>query len=467
MKHSLLIFLLSFTLAGTACSGNHCTITGTWNKKSKKEIKLFAVESGVMKEIASTQLDEDNRFAFDFEAKKEGLFVIANETKAYITGIHTFYFKPGDALNVTVNADNSYTLEGNNTPENKELERWHEFIAPLEQKSIYFMEKSSTYVDFFPELEEKLAALADYKTEYTGNKSFTEVFGAMRKYDVMLYALHFLRTPRSTHPQGEDFPDYYRNISVTDFTASPRLLDHPYGAEIVYAWMVTFPMYDNTILTDEQRAAERDFKLRYGVIVDKVVNDVVKGELTLLMTRSFKSREGLLDFENTYGKYLVTDDQKQRMAYIIETVSENAAAPVPAPDFSFADATGKVISLSDFKGKVVYVDVWATWCVPCRAEMPKLKELEKEYHGKDIVFLSVSVDPQKDYAKWERFVIEHELKGVQLFAGDKAKELDLPYGIRSIPRFILVGKDGSLIEKDAPRPSSSEIKVVLDAALKK
>ncbi|KAA6310638.1 hypothetical protein EZS27_038088, partial [termite gut metagenome] len=85
----------------------------------------------------------------------------------------------------------------------------------------------------------------------------------------------------------------------------------------------------------------------------------------------------------------------------------------------------------------------------------------------DLIFLSVSVDASKDKQKWADFVRKEELKGIQLFAGDAANSaLMKPYNVTGIPRFILIGKDGNLISKDAPRPSSNEIKTVLDAALK-
>ena len=115
------------------------------------------------------------------------------------------------------------------------------------------------------------------------------------------------------------------------------------------------------------------------------------------------------------------------------------------------------------------VDFYATWCGPCKKEMPAMKALEAEYKdNKDIVFMGISVDASKNIQKWKDFVIKEQLPGVQLFAGDMAgPALSKPYKITGIPRFMLVGKDGSLIYMDAPRPSSSEIRAVLNDALKK
>ena len=132
---------------------------------------------------------------------------------------------------------------------------------------------------------------------------------------------------------------------------------------------------------------------------------------------------------------------------------------VPKPgqkaiDFTYADINGDSVSLSDFKGKLVYVDVWATWCRPCRAELPALNLLEKDYHDKDIIFISVSVDKDKD--AWIKMVKNKKLGGVQLWAGTGSR-ISENYAIFGIPRFMLFNKEGNVITTDAPRPSFKSI----------
>lgn len=134
----------------------------------------------------------------------------------------------------------------------------------------------------------------------------------------------------------------------------------------------------------------------------------------------------------------------------------------PAIDFVYPDKDGNKFSLASFKGTLIYVDVWATWCGPCRAEIPYLQELEVEYHGDNITFLSVSVDTDKD--AWLKMVKEKELGGTQLWA-DGWSEITKSYAIFGIPRFMLFSSDGNVISTDAPRPSSDEIRGLLNANL--
>jgi len=467
MKKVLLILAMFFCIAGVSFADNISVINGTWNKKTPRVIRLFEVEDGALKEIASSMLTDDNKFYFAFAPRQEAFYVVGLSAVAAQHN-YTFYFKPGDKLNVVMDeTDNIYTLVGENTPENKEMAKWHNFVLPLEDKSVFFMGKNSTYVDFFPVLEEKLEEQNSFQQEYKGNPVFNDAFKSLQKFDMLYYALQFISTPRSAHPQGEDFPDYYRNMDIVDMTSSERLLQYPYGMGIISRYHMLLTTFKDDQFTEEQKKELRTPVSMLTHTLPQIVNDKIKGEVVLMQTNFIKSYDGFLDFESKYGKYLITDRQKERFKSLIAKVAENNQGQT-AIDFKFPDTTGKEVALSDFKGKVVYIDVWATWCGPCIKEIPALKKLEEDYHGKDIVFMSVSTDDTKDKQKWLDFIKNRELKGVQLFAGDnRGKDLMEPYKISGIPRFILVGKDGKLVSADAPRPSSSEIKVLLDATLKK
>jgi thiol-disulfide isomerase/thioredoxin len=149
-----------------------------------------------------------------------------------------------------------------------------------------------------------------------------------------------------------------------------------------------------------------------------------------------------------------------------KTVSEwkLLAGGQPAFDFSGKDAQGNVIKLSDFKGKLVYVDVWATWCGPCKYEIPYLDTLETDYHGKNIVFISYSID--EDHAAWLKFVPENKLQGVQII-GEKAWESALckKYKIMGVPTFMLFDTEGKIVTVKMTRPSDKKTREKFDSLL--
>jgi thiol-disulfide isomerase/thioredoxin len=140
----------------------------------------------------------------------------------------------------------------------------------------------------------------------------------------------------------------------------------------------------------------------------------------------------------------------------------------PSPTFDYLNYAGGNTKLEDFKGKYVYIDVWATWCGPCRQEIPFLKKAEEKYHDKNIAFVSISIDNLKDQEKWKTMVKEKELSGVQLFAdNDWNSKFVQDYKITGIPRFILIDPNGNVVKADAARPSSDELIKELDSLLKK
>src|SRR5207248_6498432 len=125
-----------------------------------------------------------------------------------------------------------------------------------------------------------------------------------------------------------------------------------------------------------------------------------------------------------------------------------------APDFTLADLTGKQRSLSSFKGKVVYIDFWATTCGPCVQEIPMMKKLQADFANEEIVFLQVSLGDGEQ--RWKDVLKQKGLKGVHLLArGIEQKQIESSYRIQGIPVYVLVDRDGKIITANAPRPSSS------------
>jgi thiol-disulfide isomerase/thioredoxin len=163
------------------------------------------------------------------------------------------------------------------------------------------------------------------------------------------------------------------------------------------------------------------------------------------------------NYNNVVRYYKHNYEAKQTISKLKNTTS---------PSFDYDNYAGGKTKLEDLKGKYVYIDVWATWCGPCRGEIPFLKKIEEKYHDKNISFVSISIDAQKDLEKWKALIKDKELGGVQLFAdNDWNSKFVKDYGITGIPRFILIDPNGKIVNADAPRPSAPELQVQLDTLL--
>ncbi|ADY30267.1 TlpA family protein disulfide reductase [Cellulophaga lytica] len=131
----------------------------------------------------------------------------------------------------------------------------------------------------------------------------------------------------------------------------------------------------------------------------------------------------------------------------------------PSPKFhNYENYAGGTTSLDDLKGKYVYIDVWATWCGPCKYEIPFLKKIEEQYQGKNIHFVSISTDKQKDKDKWKAMVADKEMGGIQLITdNDFNTSFVSDYKIMGIPQFILLDPNGNIVQANAPRPSDEKL----------
>ncbi|MCB0745908.1 MAG: AhpC/TSA family protein [Ignavibacteriae bacterium] len=123
-------------------------------------------------------------------------------------------------------------------------------------------------------------------------------------------------------------------------------------------------------------------------------------------------------------------------------------------NFTLEDLDGQTVTLADFKGKPLFIDFWASWCAPCRAQIPSIKTLEKKY-GEEIQFASVNLDTNRD--KWKKAVEEEKLTGHILYAeGDFKNPFPANYNIVAIPRFMLIDADGNIINDNTPKPSAED-----------
>lgn len=134
--------------------------------------------------------------------------------------------------------------------------------------------------------------------------------------------------------------------------------------------------------------------------------------------------------------------------------------------FIFEDQDGVKVSSETFRGKYIYLDIWATWCGPCKQEMPYMQKLEQQYRGEKIVFVSLSMDRWTEKEKWKLYLAEHRIQGVTLIAPEGFKSSFIrKYGVTGIPRFMLIGPDGKMMAHNCWRPSDPRTELLLKKLL--
>jgi len=122
-----------------------------------------------------------------------------------------------------------------------------------------------------------------------------------------------------------------------------------------------------------------------------------------------------------------------------------ALQAAPLPDVAFTDLSGKPQSLEAFKGKVVVLNFWATWCGPCRDELPMLDKLVKEYGDKDVVILAASIDDESTQPKIQSFLEKKRIENMTIWKGARAEALkQFNLGI-AVPATVILDRDGTVI----------------------
>lgn len=138
----------------------------------------------------------------------------------------------------------------------------------------------------------------------------------------------------------------------------------------------------------------------------------------------------------------------------IEKFRERVSAVPGAlfPDVKLIDTEGNTVTMEKFRGKYVYIDLWASWCIPCVKEVPYLQTLEKELQNEDVVFVSISTDSSEQ--PWRKKMADLNMHGNQLLNAD-GKLCDR-LNVSGIPHFLIYDKEGHLHTYNAPRPSTGE-----------
>ena len=139
---------------------------------------------------------------------------------------------------------------------------------------------------------------------------------------------------------------------------------------------------------------------------------------------------------------------------------------VPAPDVTLTDKEGKTITLSSLKGKFTYIDVWATWCGPCKKEIPFMEKMVERFKDNDKVqFISISVDENVDV--WKKMIEADKPAWPQYnVTKETAKKFMSDWGITGIPRFIMIDKNGNIFSADSSRPSEEKTAQIIEEQTK-
>ncbi len=448
-----IIYLVLFLLGLSACQNkgnNNIILSGT--------IKNIPVDTIYLSDVYHKNkhiivLDSAKHFSDTLNLKKGYYKLEAAKQYTWL------YVKPGDKLQLTTDYkdfDNQLKYKGKGADINNYLVR----KILLDEKL-----KSKTNYAYYARLDEKIfvklldsvdslhISLLKLVKDNTFKRLEKLRNNFIRSRMLAFYPLAKRYISKdTTFKVSKNYPKAYQGIKVSD-TMIYKLPDIVYHIGNFIDYQI-----DKMKMDGKNKAI---YKMKY--IAGNIKNQDLANELAYQLANYDLMYSGDIDeFYTLFNKIEKNPGYKAK----IKTKYDNLKAlqpGVPSPDFTAYDINGNEYHLKDFAGKSLYIDLWATWCGPCRAEIPFLDKIKEHYKDKPINFLSLDV--YDDKAMWEKIVKQQKMTGWQLINTDRDMPFLKKYVVDGIPRFILLDKEGKIIDADAPRPSDKTLIPLLDKTI--
>lgn len=452
----------------SCCSFSQVTISGkVKNAPEDAEASIAFYQNTIeWDEIttAKVSLDKSGNFKLSFPWNK------AKPAKLTISEQYTnLFLVPKDSLLVTV--DYSHFAEtihytGRGSADNNYLAA--DLLADFEKKANRYTafndaNKYKLYVDSIENLNKEFIK-ANYSPDFT--QEFRSYITATTKYRFInprwMYQVGYdPKAKQFFYKQvPENYFDFLKNINLNDEEA----FDNPSYTSALRRYLSQ--MHDSKIEIPDSLPEFERIKMRVKQNYDNRKSIFKNKVLDYQLTTYLNDQLGLIVADSKFADELIRDYRAtcQTPEYISMIDSlyvkvNKLTAGKQAPDFTLTDMNGKSVSLSSFKGKVVFIDFWATWCVPCIAAMPQTQRMEEKFKSNnDVVFLNVNVSD--DIARWKKFVTKENMQGENLFATkEQSDNLFKSYNFTGIPHYVLIDKQGKIIDINADNSEKTEIKI--------
>jgi thiol-disulfide isomerase/thioredoxin len=449
-KSKLFLFLFFFLIANTVF-GNTILISGKIKNMNDEPIVLRS--EVLYKEI---KLQTDGSFSETIDIEFEGLYILyLSNSKIYL------YLTNDSKLNIEADNNdlgNTLQFKGNGSVENYFIANKEKIVSTIPEEHLFLKNES----DFLNAIKIQISELKklNEQTVYTDKqfkeKELRDFFYIEQLYYLNYQELHSKYAKIDNYKTSDSFPLFDENINLDN--TDDYIFSNAYK-------QIVIKKFNDKIISLNNGDDENTSRIAVPEI-EKIKSQYIKN--TLCKSLIFEMRPGNPNFTYIYQSIIANSTDPYLNGKAIDKYQkfEKLTLGKPSPNFNLKDKNGKFVSLQDLQGSYIYIDVWATWCKPCREEIPHLKLLEEHFKDKNIQFVSISVDNPDAYNKWLKLINDKQLGGIQLIS-ENGWDTDFvkQYAIDNIPRFILIDPKGIIINSDAPRPSNNELTILLEKLL--
>jgi len=401
----------------------------------------------------TNRLISTNRFSEDLKLSEPGFFALRHGTH-----VVRIFVNPNDSLFITFdNRDifNTIKFDGKGSIANEYLKQKYVLMMqqtlPLEQLYNHPVKEFRHLIDSLYVLQKML--LEGYKEQHPEiPDNFVLIEESALLYD---RATSLMEYPEmSSYANQIDKSNYFKFLDQLSVNDSSLLSVFEYQTFLKAFIDYQADQVMKSSIIEELKPSDKTL-IKMQTVARFVQNSSVKNQLLFQLLDEQVKYHG---YKNAQLLFEVFEqqctDQKLKNELLISYQNfHQLSIKGPAPEFSMMDRNGKLYSLNDFKGQYLYIDIWATWCLPCHREASYFEKQEKSFRNKNIAFISISIDQKNE--DWLEYLTIKQVSGKQYRVTDTEKFLET-YMIKTIPHFLIIDPDGNLLDPDAVRPSENK-----------
>ncbi len=419
--------------------------------------------------LDSAKIDQKGNFALDVPAREAGYGMLM-----YNNSMVELYIEPGKTLEINSISDNfpeKIEFGGELGPVNHymQLARKLDQQTDISSDDLYSKDPAAfcSLTDSIRNTKNRL--LREYVGKYP---DMDTLFARKRATDILytwanqqlLYPGYYLLMKNQIPPLPDQYHKKY--LDLLELNNADLLISPMYKT-----FLENYLDYKEAVYLDNHTEVEKLWfpgsVSRFRVINEEFTDQEIKNYLLFRAMSDHLDNFGTDHVETFITNFRVSCTNEEYKTFIEKkfSMSELLARGKQAPELDFFDQEGNGVKLSDLKGKLLYLNFWASWSEWSIQEFPFWEKLRKDFEGYDISFVSISMDFVKDRNKWEYILDKQKLGGIQLIQDSESNSFTDKYFINDLPRYLLIGPDGSIISAHAPRPSEN-MEVVLKNLLK-
>ncbi|GAA4302509.1 TlpA family protein disulfide reductase [Aestuariibaculum suncheonense] len=439
MKYFLNLSLIFFVIVNAYAGGKtdkklEIQIT---SQVDAEIVQVFRIEQGDKIIVDEFPLKTDGNRIFKDTVAQAFYVVKFNRVERKIYG------KAGELVKLIVTDSTIDYVKPNK--ENKILDKWYNLSKEARRYSVKYhgldsneLFKRTPFYDRQRALESASEDFHKQISKYRGDDYFKNAMHLLVDTEMTYFKVFFMQIPLLGYYDKNELPeDLYGSIKNEKRFSDPGLLEVfeyllPYGK--LYSGWCQYKDYTKMKPTIEYFASP---EIKVAYLLGWAEMDKSGVELEKL------EKKYLHLFKSGYSLQRLKKLQEQ-FAYLKDSSK--------TPNFEFQKLDDEIVPLSNYYGKLIVIDVWATWCGPCMKARPDFEALAEEMKDEDVTFIGVSVDDSD--LKWKKTASNSHCVELR----DKEKAFSKAYGLTTIPRYMIFSKEGGLLVKSAPSPKTSDLK---------